>query len=74
MLPVRSLHHHIIYREVFMSLTRIIELQMGGRNCTISVSEEERDALNSVAETAFGTTDVPYGAVISMLTTDYLDD
>jgi hypothetical protein len=35
------------------------------------VSREEKDRLDDVAEDAFGTTEVPYGAVTSMLVEQY---
>ena len=39
------------------------------RETTISVSQEEKDALDEVKHELFGTEEVPYGAVISELTT-----
>ena len=43
------------------------------RDTTVAVSESEKKDLRRVAESLFGTTDVPDGAVISALTSRHLD-
>jgi hypothetical protein len=43
------------------------------REKRIRVSPDEKEQLRSVAERRFGTTDVPFGHVVSTLATDYLE-
>jgi len=47
---------------------------MSQRTKTIRISEDEKKSLDEAAKVAFGTTDVPFGAVVSMLTTEYLTE
>lgn len=41
------------------------------RTESIAVSESEKSRLNGVAEEIYGTTEVPYGAVVSGLIEEY---
>jgi hypothetical protein len=43
------------------------------RDTTVAVSESEKEELERVAESLFGTTEVAHGAVISALTSRHLD-
>lgn len=43
------------------------------RENEIRLSDDEKSDLDNVAEQRFGTTEVPYGAIVSALTNDYLN-
>lgn len=40
----------------------------------IRISETEKKGLDEAAKVAFGTVEVPYGATISALTSEYLEN
>ena len=44
---------------------------MSARTNPIALNDEEKQRLDEVAEEAFGTTELPYGAVVSMLIEQY---
>lgn len=44
---------------------------MSTRTNPIALSEAEKERLDTVAEEAFGTSEVPYGAIVSMLIEEY---
>lgn len=47
---------------------------MAKRTESIAVSQDEKKRIEDVAIEAFGTKSVSYGAVVSMLTSNYLSD
>lgn len=57
-----NLQHVNIYGDRFL------------RDQTIAVSGDEKQSLETVAEEKFGTSDVPYGAIITSLTSEYLEE
>jgi len=60
-----------LHPQAHSSLTNRGSNEIMTRNNTISVSISEKQRLDSVAEDAFGTVEVPYGATVSMLIKAY---
>jgi len=57
---------------MFSNAEILQQYAMGQRTTTIRLSENEKRRLDNVFVTAFGTDDVAYGAIVSMLCESYL--
>jgi predicted transcriptional regulator len=47
---------------------------MSERTTTIALTDDEKKRLDAAARQICGTTEVPYGRVVHLLTSDYVED